>query len=257
MKGKEHINGLRRHAMNALQPEMQAQPNNPRSSCPSESFSNIFTLPLLIVASSDKREMTFPFVLGTDLTTLVRPAYRDPARVARVARRILHQTEIDELSRASPELHKLLQTFKPRLMREHKEEAARGFGSHHAVSVRIERDAESATPVSWRLTRMIAGRWSAKEAARKAWGANYIGFKDVRVEFAEQWKEDPDKAGSRPVKIVCQPVEMSGSPDPAKAALQQEGQLSISHDADYVVATVIAEPLRKDLRRVFIDRRNR
>ena len=34
-------------------------------------------------------------------------------------------------------------------------------------------------------------------------------------------------------------------------ALRQEGALSISHDGDYVVATVIAEPLKAELRQSF------
>lgn len=79
----------------------------------------------------------------------------------------------------------------------------------------------------------LAGRWAAKEAARKAWGAHTLGFKDVRVEVC--------KGGE--VQIVCY-----GWRNPAVGQVperaEQTGRLSISHDGEYAVATVMATPLQ-------------
>lgn len=75
------------------------------------------------------------------------------------------------------------------------------------------------------MARWLAGRFAAKEAARKAapGGAASIGWKDVLVQAA--------------------PATAAGSGRPEVVFLGKEsrvGKLSISHDGDYVVATVLA-----------------
>jgi holo-[acyl-carrier protein] synthase len=75
------------------------------------------------------------------------------------------------------------------------------------------------------MARWLAGRFAAKEAARKAapGGAASLGWKDVMVRYGQP--------------------EISGSSRPEVVYLGEEsrvGKLSISHDGDYVVATVLA-----------------
>ena len=79
----------------------------------------------------------------------------------------------------------------------------------------------------------LAGRWAAKEAAKKAWGAQKLGFKDVRVETNEGGE----------VQIVCCGWTTGGVGQLPKEA-EQVGRLSISHDGDFAIATVMATPLQ-------------
>lgn len=83
------------------------------------------------------------------------------------------------------------------------------------------------------LANWVAGRWAAKEAAKKAWGASRISWKDLRVE--------PNPNTGQPV-IVCNP-----SPTSVQDSTEQEALLSISHDGEYAVATVIAAPLQASI----------
>lgn len=80
------------------------------------------------------------------------------------------------------------------------------------------------------MTRWLAGRFAAKEAARKAapGGAASLGWKDVMIRV--QNIESADGV-SRPPEIIY-----LGHGDRAA----RFGRLSISHDGDYVVATVLA-----------------
>ncbi|KAJ5090549.1 4'-phosphopantetheinyl transferase B [Penicillium argentinense] len=108
-------------------------------------------------------------------------------------------------------------------------------------------------PVTPEMTRWLAGRFAAKEAARKAApkGAASIGWKDVFVSVQRDERgvdgvstvtsgagTGPGEGGhtagdgtSRRPEIVYRGKE--GEPD-------RVGKLSISHDGDYVVATVLA-----------------
>lgn len=76
------------------------------------------------------------------------------------------------------------------------------------------------------MARWLAGRFAAKEAARKAAprGATSISWKDVLIRAAPA-----SSAGSSRPEIVY-----------LKGAESRLGKLSISHDGDYVVATVLA-----------------
>lgn len=81
------------------------------------------------------------------------------------------------------------------------------------------------------IAQWMGGRWAAKEAARKAVGATVLGWKDVRVER--------DELTGRPT--ILWKLERGSSPN-----VEHEGRLSISHDGDYVVATVLAVPFPSD-----------
>lgn len=91
-----------------------------------------------------------------------------------------------------------------------------------------------------RAASWLAGRWAAKEAAKKAWGANLLSFKDLRIEAGP----------SGAVEVVCAPAS---GPAAAKSAsiLEQVAKLSISHEMDatagFAVATVLATPLHQDI----------
>lgn len=96
---------------------------------------------------------------------------------------------------------------------------------HHDPSEQEDRavvDAEVTTD----MARWLAGRFAAKEAARKAapGGATSIGWKDVLVRTAPA-----SSAGSSRPEVVF-----------LNGAESRLGKLSISHDGDYVVATVLA-----------------
>lgn len=75
------------------------------------------------------------------------------------------------------------------------------------------------------MARWLAGRFAAKEAARKAapGGASVVSWKDVMVSIEEG-------GGGRPEVVYTKDGGETG----------QVGKLSISHDGEYVVATVIA-----------------
>ncbi|PLB50598.1 4'-phosphopantetheinyl transferase [Aspergillus steynii IBT 23096] len=78
--------------------------------------------------------------------------------------------------------------------------------------------------ISADMTRWLAGRFAAKEAARKAapTGAATTGWKDVMIRVGEGDQE------GRPEIVYL-------GPHGGKV-----GKLSISHDGEYVVATVLA-----------------
>ena len=75
------------------------------------------------------------------------------------------------------------------------------------------------------LIKWLGGRFAAKEAARKAMGATTLGWKDVWVEVIER---------SGQPHIIC------ATRDVYNQNVEREAKLSISHDGDYVIATVLA-----------------
>lgn len=86
------------------------------------------------------------------------------------------------------------------------------------------------------ITRWLAGRFAAKEAARKAApsGAASIGWKDVMVRVQEDGGRFGEGVSRRP-EIVYLGNALDGDADEGRVA-----KLSISHDGEYVVATVLA-----------------
>jgi holo-[acyl-carrier protein] synthase len=96
------------------------------------------------------------------------------------------------------------------------------------------------------MTRWLAGRFAAKEAARKAapGGAASLGWKDVVVRVPEDAHAEGDGEGDGEIGVLAQEGtsrrpeivflgDGAGRPD-------RLGRLSISHDGEYVVATVLA-----------------
>lgn len=84
------------------------------------------------------------------------------------------------------------------------------------------------------MAEFIAGRWAAKEAAKKAWGASILTWKHLEI-IADR--------GANPY-IVCDTGAQSNDPS---TVTSQEGQCSISHDGAYAIATVLAETLHADI----------
>ncbi|KAJ5503160.1 hypothetical protein N7463_006034 [Penicillium fimorum] len=91
-------------------------------------------------------------------------------------------------------------------------------------------------PVPADITRWLAGRFAAKEAARKAApsGAASIGWKDVMVRVQEDGGRFGEGVSRRP-EIVYLGNTLDGDAGEGRVA-----RLSISHDGEYVVATVLA-----------------
>ncbi|RMD41674.1 hypothetical protein DV735_g3454, partial [Chaetothyriales sp. CBS 134920] len=108
-----------------------------------------------------------------------------------------------------------------------------------------------------RLSFFLAGRWAAKEAAKKAWRADLLGWRDLavagppeivcRVEDAP-WDFDADElvdlASEEDANVM---VEQETDMAAAAAVDEQVARLSISHDGEYAVATVLATPLHADI----------
>lgn len=90
------------------------------------------------------------------------------------------------------------------------------------------------------MTRWLAGRFAAKEAARKAapGGAASIGWKDVVVSVQEADGGAVDGTSRRP-EVVYLPAG-AGDAGRGGSGPGRVGRLSISHDGEYVVATVLA-----------------
>lgn len=150
--------------------------------------------------------------VGTDITRISRFKFDGKqARIRNLARKILHPLEIQSLRENSPKTYDYL------------------FGTSGSQNDR---------GIYW-----LSGRWAAKEAAKKAWGASILGWKDVRVNTNSYGQNV-----SGGVSVICQPVELyqAGGLDHGTGPMQ-EGLLSISHDGDYAVATVVAEKLSDEM----------
>jgi phosphopantetheine--protein transferase-like protein len=94
-----------------------------------------------------------------------------------------------------------------------------------------------------KLGRYVAGRWAAKEAAKKAWGASLISFRDLEV--------DAEGDGRPIVRCFVPGHRLSESHQSDLKVTLQEADLSISHDGSYALACVLAGPLHPDLRNAF------
>ena len=106
------------------------------------------------------------------------------------------------------------------------------------------------TGISTDMARWLAGRFAAKEAARKAapGGAITVGWKDVEIRVSGEEEEAenvvPQERGDRGRVGRRRAESESGRPeivylDP-EGRPGRVGKLSISHDGEYVVATVLA-----------------
>ncbi|RAQ47648.1 phosphopantetheinyl transferase PptB [Aspergillus flavus] len=131
-------------------------------------------------------------------------------------------TDIVHLPRITRLIHRrdYLTRFTRRILNDHEQHDFRTrFALLGATNPPNERPLPSATE----MARWLAGRFAAKEAARKAApnGAASLGWKDVMVRVSETDRGRPEV------------VYMDGE-------TARIGKLSISHDGDYVVATVLA-----------------
>lgn len=159
-----------------------------------------------------------PLAVGTDIVHLPRiqrliSKDKDGRSLRSFAHRILHPHELRDLTHRQPEWRNL----------------------YHAT------DADSSSLVRW-----LGGRFAAKEAARKALGATRLGWKDVRTEFQQdkeqKLEQSRDSSGSYQPSIICTMAQDANRED----GLEQEAKLSISHDGEYAIATVLAAPLPVD-----------
>lgn len=161
---------------------------------------------------SSKSSLLAGLRVGTDITRIHRFNFGGKqSRIRNLARKILHPLEIQSLQERSPKTYDYL------------------FGTSGS---------QNDQGVYW-----LSGRWAAKEAAKKAWGASILGWKDVRVNTNAY-----AGAASGGVSVICQPVELyrDGTLEHETSPMQ-EGLLSISHDGEYAVATVVAEKLSDEM----------
>lgn len=184
-----------------------------------------------------------PYVIGTDIVCLTRDTWKGADRVIRLAYRILHPSEIEGLRHRRKHVYDALNTAGLVCATSKPNKKAEGGDDHKVQGAGVGK-----------LCQFVASRFAAKEAAKKAWGAELIGFKDVRLEY-DTSKTRLQRTATPAVKIICQPSEFVGLKE--KESLQQEGALSISHDGDYVVATVIAEPMKPELLDAFLNLRRK
>jgi holo-[acyl-carrier protein] synthase len=163
--------------------------------------------------------LSLPYTIGTDIVHINRirelisgraQSNDSGKRLTRFLNRILHPLERQDFDKRFPALSKLLGSQYPQ-------------DSGHDPTTQFPESTGS-----W-----LAGRWAAKEAAKKAWGAQTLGFKDVRVEVCDSGK----------VQVVCRGWRTTTMGQPPEVA-EQVGRLSISHDGEYAVATVMATPLQ-------------
>ncbi|EXJ90505.1 hypothetical protein A1O1_03608 [Capronia coronata CBS 617.96] len=153
----------------------------------------------------------FPLSLriGTDIVATNRilcPSRPNYKRLSRLAARFLHPRELDDLNHRFPNW-----------------EDGQSYDG-------LKRQ---------QLSTWLAGRWAAKEAAKKAWDATLLSFRDLRVEA---------ETGGR-VQIICD-TSTRLARDPLQTdnrITEQAAQLSISHDGEYTIATVMATPLHHDI----------
>lgn len=105
------------------------------------------------------------------------------------------------------------------------------------------------TPITPEMTRWLAGRFAAKEAARKAapGGAAALGWKDVviRVPEASEILEGQGTSTGMEANVSQEQEGISRRPEivfrgNGKDQPDRLGRLSISHDGEYVIATVLA-----------------
>ena len=162
----------------------------------------------------------FPLNIGTDIVHLPRIAALLTRRghyLDRFTRRILHDEEQRDFH------SRFKESFANKL--------------HTAASPR-------SPPITAEMTRWLAGRFAAKEAARKAapGGAASIGWKDVVVRIQEEADESArtDIPRSHTKDGVSRRPEIVYLGNEADGSASRIGRLSISHDGEYVVATVLA-----------------
>ncbi|KAL1996422.1 hypothetical protein VTN49DRAFT_187 [Thermomyces lanuginosus] len=149
----------------------------------------------------------YPLNIGTDIVHL--------PRILRLITRPAKTTSSTSSSAQQQNLHRFVRRI---LCEQEQEDFRRRFGLQ-------KHGEQSPIAVTTDMARWLAGRFAAKEAARKAapGGAASIGWKDVCV----RTDGEEGRVSSRP-EVVYRGLD------------NRIGKLSISHDGEYVVATVLA-----------------
>lgn len=113
------------------------------------------------------------------------------------------------------------------------EQEQKDFQTRFKETLQLQGSSPTNAPITAEMTRWLAGRFAAKEAARKAapGGAASISWKNVVIR-AQDGIGNREDASAIP-QIVYWPNGNDGNPG-------QTAQLSISHDGEYAVATVLA-----------------
>ncbi|RMZ80196.1 hypothetical protein DV737_g3079, partial [Chaetothyriales sp. CBS 132003] len=113
------------------------------------------------------------------------------------------------------------------------------------------------------LSLFLAGRWAAKEAAKKAWRADLLGWRDLWVETAagsgsvapeivcrvnrNGWNFDEDELLKLAGEDVAADNVRGGQEGETAVVDEQVARLSISHDGEYAIAAVLATPLHASI----------
>ncbi|PYH79519.1 4'-phosphopantetheinyl transferase [Aspergillus uvarum CBS 121591] len=176
-----------------------------------------------------KPPIPFPLALniGTDIVHLPRIARlltrHNGTYLARFTRRILHPREQADFRARFPLSSAPLPVHRPQC------QAQSQPRSRHSSSL------ESPEQITPDMTRWLAGRFAAKEAARKAAprGAAQLGWKDVivRVSAVDE---------GRPEVVYLDDASGASGEGHGCEGGGRVGKLSISHDGEYVVAMVLA-----------------
>lgn len=241
-----------------------------------------------------------PFVIGTDIVQLSRlDPLVHPKRFLYLARRTMHPTELSRLIRHFPAISPLFNdddttsrsifandstpAAQPLSPEAHELSASNSHSSNDHTSAKtlnvdeLRNFFRSLDPTSVKgLHQSLASRWASKEAARKAWGATLVSWRDVTVHHVPGGREPGSAGGGR--EIVLSPFDgtrPNGVFEDMRAVyahdeqerttravevkemgdmMLQRGRLSISHDGGYCVATVLAEPIRSEIRAVLEER---
>jgi holo-[acyl-carrier protein] synthase len=181
------------------------------------------------------KQIPFPYALniGTDIVHLpriTRLLTSRPNYLSRFTQRILSEAEQRDFHRRFKGITQISPS-------QNTSETAPNF-----TIASISASARS-PPITPEITRWLAGRFAAKEAARKASpaGAASIGWKDVIVRVEEDERKSTASTGG----VVGGHTAADGTSRRPEIIYVGGGEervarLSISHDGDYVVATVLA-----------------
>ncbi|PWY66850.1 hypothetical protein BO94DRAFT_479263 [Aspergillus sclerotioniger CBS 115572] len=168
------------------------------------------------------KPIPFPIALniGTDIVHLPRITnlLNRPSYFTRFTRRILHADEQRD--------------FRARFSLPHPPPASSSTSSSSPPSLSSRPPPPPPSSITPNMVRWLAGRFAAKEAARKAapLGAAHISWKEVVVTVGE---------GGGRRWYIWMGLEKGGEGE-GEGTGGRVGKLSISHDGEYVVAMVVA-----------------
>ncbi|OJJ05892.1 hypothetical protein ASPVEDRAFT_32236 [Aspergillus versicolor CBS 583.65] len=152
-----------------------------------------------------------------------------------------------------PRIRRILANEKPQYAEQFAQKifgpAERGeFNSRYQKLLQCKRDGLETVPASaidslvrdkydqklWQLSSWVAGRFAAKEAAIKAVSPRRLKWHQAEVVV---------RAGQmKPLLVIhdAQSIQADGSATDGRSVRKRAAQLSISHDGEYAIATVLA-----------------